>query len=234
MGSGTATTWMRAVLLAGAIGFAVPSAARAATIDIEATDASTGYDVSTGKIETNADGLAATVVQPNTGALFQGKLNWTLQLDTVESPVTIGTRFVGGNASSADVWITDVTGTTVLLALEVNEIFVSNIVPGFAGSFATSLNLGGIDPDVSSGQSSVTITGGTLAGDFGGIGTDGLMFVLMDTPTKNFFPGAVFNSSFSAQSNTQFHFLPVPEPGAGLLIGSALLALAVRERRHRG
>lgn len=221
----------RAALLAGVLAIAAPTASYASLIDIEATDAVTGYDVGTGKIQTGSDGIAGTVVQPGTGALFQGRMNWTLMLDTTESAFTIGTRFIGGNASSNDVWFTDITGATVLLTLEVNEIFVSNIVPGFAGSFATSINLGGIDPDVSSGQSSVTITGGTLANDFGGIGTSGLMFVLMDTPTKNFFPGAVFNSSFSAQSNTQFNFLPIPEPGTAVLVALPLLVGGLWRRR---
>lgn len=222
-------------LVVSAATMLVASSASASLIDIAGTDAVTGFDAGTKVLSSASDGIPGTVVLPNTGTIFGADINFSIVMDGPEMfPVTVGTRFIGANAGSADVWITDPVTFDVLLTIEVNEIFVSNFVFGPAGVFSTSMNFGGIDPDVSSGQSDVTITGGTLAGDYGGVGTDGLMFILLDTPTKAFgFGGTTFSSSFTAQTNTQFNFLPIPEPSTAVLLAGPLMGLGFWRRGVR-
>jgi hypothetical protein len=211
------------------------TSASASFIDLAGTDAVTGYDAGTKVLSSGADSIPGTVVEPNSGTIFGADINFSIVLDGTEaSPVTIGSRFVGANVGSADVWVVDPVTFAVLLTIEVHEIFASNVTFGSAGVFSTSMNFGGIDPDVASGQSDVTITGGDLAGDFGGIGTSGLMFILLDTPTTAFNPGgAIFSSSFTAQTNTQFNFLPVPEPSTAVLLAGPLMGMGLWRRGTR-
>lgn len=224
----------RKAVAGAALAVFLASGASASLIDIAGTDAETGFDATTKVLSSASDGIPGTVVEPNSGTIFGADINWSIVMDGVEQFATIGTRFVGANVGSADVWITDPTTFDVLLTVEIQEIFVTNIVYGPAGVFSTSMNLGGIDSQVATGQSDVTITGGTLAGDFGGIGTSGLMFILLDTPSKAFsFFSPTFGSSFTGQTNSQFNFLPVPEPSTGLLVGLPLIGIALwRKRVH--
>ena len=217
--------------------FAAGAAQAAPIIDfIAATDAVSGYDVGSGVFATTAspgDGLSGVVTQPSGHAVFGANLDLAIDLVGSEGPATIGTVFTGANAMAADLWIHDPLTSAVLLSVEIHSLVVSNIVSGAPGSTFTSVNFGGIDEQVNMGQSLIEISGGSLAADFGGVGTQGLMFMLVNQPSKFFFPGGVFNSSFTAASNIQLKFLPIPEPNTALLVGIPMLGLAMWRRRSK-
>ncbi len=183
---------------------------------IKTTDPAATYTASTGVLKSGAN---AVVLNDVAHALGSSTFSIELHKSGAETAGTVNTLFTG----PAD--ITMVSGSTVLLSLSVASIKVTNIVPGPPGATATSINVG----NLAEGQSLVTITGGTLAGDFGGIGAEGTIFAIDNKPTKWFLPGQVFNTNFSAQMNVQIQI--IPEPGSLLLVAAPLLGMLWARRR---
>jgi hypothetical protein len=202
------------LLSAAALAFVLPSAAW--SIQITGSDAVSAFTVATG-VYTTADGTGdATGEQP--AAVLQTDLHVELQLDAAgEASFTVNTRFEGTPDASPDIFIWD--GSDLLLTADIVFADVSAI-----STTLDAITIGSTDGTFT--KSHITLTGGTLANDFGGVGTPGeIQLFLTDTSLGDItFAtfGNAFQADMTAQTNITIEFYPVPEASvnAMLLLGT--------------
>jgi len=174
-------------------------------------------------------GGSNAVVLPGTSLGSGNTLYLELMLAPAgETAFTFGTGFVATPPlSSPELIIRDALYTPLLMA-DLIGTAVTGMAPGPAGQTTTSVTLG----DVSLLSQHLVLTGGTLAGDFGGVGAIGVISVLLNRPSVDFAFGSFFDQDFTAQMNVQLQFT-TPEPGTGLLVALPLAGLAWWRRRTR-
>ncbi|MDP3938974.1 MAG: PEP-CTERM sorting domain-containing protein [Deltaproteobacteria bacterium] len=225
---------MRRVLLfvmcLGVAMLAAPEGAWADFVDIRASDVTTSF-TSGVNIFTTSTGGEATTVSPSPASLTGKSLHIDMVMSGSETANTTGTRFVGTTDGLADVRITD--GATLLLALDISFIDVTSASGNF-GIF-TVVNFG--SHDLSFGTNKLTVVGGTLADDFGGVGSLANLFMNM-TFVRTYVPGTVFSSSFSTTAATFDLYIDPPpaanpEPSSLALMGGGLALLARRKLRKK-
>lgn len=172
--------------------------------------------------------------------LLSGQVDLEMLLDLSggydpSTDALVSASFTGTGGNEIIVW--DSAGTTALAVFDISFVNVRN-ANGVGGSNVISFG----DPETSETQinSALTLVGGTLAGSLGGAGQIAILDIIFD-PT----PGLPddFNPSFltgypgflgnSLTGGVTWAITIVPEPGTGLLLGSALLALGVHGRRQR-
>ena len=212
------------------VALAMPSGASGAVfVDVRATDVQSSFTAGTNIFTTSTGGEGQTV-SPSPPSLTGKTFHVDMVLSGAETAGTVGTRFVGTNDGLADVRITD--GATLLLALDINFIDVTSAADQFG--FFTVVNFGAHDLGFTTNE--LVVVGGTLADDFGGIGSLANLFVDV-TFFGSYVPGSVFSSNFTTTAANYDVFIdppsPSPEPASLALMGLGLGWLA-RHRARRG
>jgi hypothetical protein len=233
--------------LAAVTALALAAPAGAAPVAIGGVDARSQYTYSAGvgiyTFDDTATSLPGTVTtESGIAGLIGGRITLEIKLDTASfNPATDGVlnaRFIGTGPGS-EIMIWDAALLTVLLSLDVDYIEVTQKAFGGGSSILVGLNLVE-DLGVSS---YLTVTGGTLAGDVGGIGTPAVIKLLLNRPQPALTTGnqaAYFSQSlitvgngYAPTSASNWDLLIIPEPGTALLIGLGLVALAHGRRGTR-
>ena len=144
------------------------------------------------------------------------------------------TPFIGAGGNDILIW--DASRSTVLLAFSVSFVNVRN-----ANGLGSSNLIAFGDPEGSETRinSELQVIGGSLAAAVGGTGSFATLDILLDpipelsTGFGDFlagYPGVLENS---LSGGVVWSITMTPEPGTGLLLGSALVALGVHGRRRR-
>lgn len=246
----------RALLLAAVMAMGTASGASAVSFRIDAVDTQSQYTgftptpvANSGVFTFNDTANGLNVPEPGqvtaseaTGIPVNSLVDLEIALDTSGFDPATGSlasaTFVG-TGPGAELLIWDPTGSTVLLALDIDFIDVTTVGPKpfFDGSFtmgAPSLTQYGL-------SSQLQVVGGTQAASVGGIGTRAVLEILVDSPVPE-----VSTTNVSGYLNDSFVVglpdtppvgqvdiaLTIPEPG-GLLLGAAavLAGLGVARRR---
>jgi hypothetical protein len=98
----------------------------------------------------------------------------------------------------------------------------------------TEFNIGELDPD-NEAHGRITLEGGTMVDEFGGVGTEGTFAVqvIFDAP-RTFQPDTLTSGDFETTANFYFDLdaaPPVPEPGTALLLSLGLIGLSLTRNR---
>jgi hypothetical protein len=244
---------VQAVLLAVALAVGAASTAGATPLRIDAVDVQSQYtgfspvvadsgvftfnDTFNG---TNPSPERGTVTASDVAGLLSGRVDLEIVLDTSSfNPATstpVGAPFVG-TGPGPEIVIWDPTETTVLLAFDVDFIDVTVVAPFGDGSLTLGTpNL----PDYGL-SSQLSVSGGTLAGTVGGIGTRAVLEIIIDSPSPQLTTANLFgylNDSFtvgipgSPPVGQVDIAIVIPEPSVFALGATALVALVLRSRRR--
>jgi hypothetical protein len=168
-----------------------------------------------------------------------------VMLDTSSFNATTGdvrdARFIGtGAGPELTIW----DGATLLLALDVNFIEVSNAfrAGGIVGGADGTIQMGAFDAQTYGVASALTVVGGTLNAAVGGIGTGAVMEVLMSSlnppMTKALLQSGYLGTNFSngvgsTGVSTTWNLAFVPEPQTVVLLAAAALGALGAARRLR-
>jgi hypothetical protein len=205
--------------------FAAQTASAALFELITATDPVASYTASTGVI---TSGASDAVVLPGTSLGSGNTLSIEMQMLGAETGFTFGTLFEATPPAGVPELIIRDGGGAALLTADLLGISVTGMFVGPAGNSLTSVTLG----DVSVSSTHIELTGGSEAGNFGGIGSIGELSVFLNEPSEDFAFGSFFDLDFTAQMNVQLRF-HTPEPGTGLLVAMPLAGMAWWRRRVR-
>lgn len=157
-----------------------------------------GYTAATTTIATTGSG--ATVFQSLVPGITAGPVGvGDLANYSFTSLAVAG---VHGDGTSGSLTVTSADGSTTHLTGSFFDVFVEDII----GNQETGVGL-------------FTVTGGTAAGSFGGIGAIGGMHVTLE----NISGGFTFASNWTG--TTKGEIGPVPEPGTIALLGTGLLGM---------
>jgi len=232
--------------LTGLLALAASSPAAAAPIALGGVDARSEYTYNAGTdvgVYTFADtltGEAGTVTTADLGGFIGGRITLELLLDTTGfDPTTdnmLDAQFIGTGGNEIVIW--DATQTTTLLSFDVD--FVDTVQFGIANGSSITIGentVGGVDV-----TSRLTVTGGTRAGDVGGIGSPAALKLTLNRPqpavTLANFQGywgtslITVGNGYAPLSASNWDLLIIPEPGTLLLVGLGVAALAgVRRSR---
>jgi PEP-CTERM motif len=247
--------WLVAATLAVASLAAGP--ARATNILIGGEDLKSGYDAGTTVFSFMSDGAPGVVtstggvsgLSPLDVVLFDAVLN-SDKCNPAMTPFNPATDFIQGACfvsadanATPDFVIMDASMTTTLLAFNLDKIRVTQ------AAAASGVN----DPDgfivlgdftETTTQSVLTLVGGSLAGQVGGIGSTAHLHVRMDSLDPDILTTAdlsgYFGSNFSAGDGIgnvpvvwDLLIVPVPEPSTGALLALGLGAIAALRRQAR-
>lgn len=163
-----------------------------------------------------------------------GTLHIELTLDGAETANSLGTVFTGTDDGSPD-WYVCCDGGSSYLEGDIDYILLTNFT--FNGSFTqiTTLTFGGTDLGL--GQARITLTGGTLASSYGGVGAEGTLELFLTNLTGSFGVGnlgSLFDAPFTSQTNiNSLTLIHMPEPGTLTLLSGALVGIAAWRRRAR-
>lgn len=192
-------------------------------------------------------GTVTTADNPALAALVGAVIDLEIQLDTSGGfdPATdsiLDATFVGTGAWPEIMIWEDETRTTLLLALDVDFVNVTQILPSFppfipcCGSFT----LGQPELSTLGVQSRLVVAGGSFAGAVGGVGTEAVLQIFISDPVPSFGTADVtnflnddftvgFNVNPSSEVTWEIEF--VPEPSVALLLGAGLVALGAMRGR---
>jgi hypothetical protein len=241
------------ITLLGAGAFLLVVAGAATAVSIGGTDSQSQYtaidgiftfdDTLNGSNPSPEPGTVTTADNPALAALVGGLIDLELLLDTSGFNPAAGfitdASFIGTGAAP-EILIWDSTGSTVLLALDVSFVNVTNALPSEFAPPAGTIVVG--NPTISSvgTDSLITVVGGTFANAIGGIGTQGVLHLNISDPVPSFdiadlsnYLASDFTVGFNANPTSEivWEIEFVPEPGTALLLGSALAALGGWSRR---
>jgi hypothetical protein len=241
------------VLLSVAVLIGMASTAGATPLRIDAVDAESQYtgfnpvvadsgvftfnDTFNG---TNPSPERGTVTSSDVAGLLNGRVDLEIVLDTTSyDPATstpLGAPFVG-TGPGAEIVIWDATETSVLLSFDVSFINVTSVAPFGDGSFAMGApNLNGYGV-----SSQLAVSGGSLAGAVGGIGTAAVLEIIVDSPSPQLTTSNLFgylNDSFTVGIPSQPPVgqvdiaIVIPEPSLFALGTVALAGLVFTSRRR--
>lgn len=223
------------------------SAASAAPVAIGGVDARSDYTYAAGvgiyTFDDTATGEPGTVTtESGIAGLIGGRITLEIMLDTTSfNPATDGVlnaSFVGTGPGS-EIMIWDSALATVLLSLDVGYIEVTQR----AFSSGSRISIGNNVASDLGVTSYLTVTGGTRAGDVGGIGTPAVIKLLLNRPIPALTTGneagyfslspITVGNGYAPLSASNWDLLVIPEPATALLLGLAMAALAHgRRRRH--
>lgn len=222
------------------------TAANAAPIAIGGVDARSEYTYAAGPqlgIYTFADTATSepgTVTTSDLSGFVGGRITLELMLDTTGFVPATGNvldgKFVGtGPGSEVVIW--DATQTTVLLSFDVSFLEVTQR----AFSNGSRISIGDNVASSVGVTSLLTVTGGTRAGDVGGIGTPAALRLQLNRPNpaltttnQNGYwstPTVTVGNGYTPLSASNWDLLIVPEPGTLLLVGAGLGGFAALRRR---
>ncbi|MGH0035052.1 MAG: PEP-CTERM sorting domain-containing protein [Myxococcota bacterium] len=193
-------------------------------------------------------GTVTTADAPGLAGLIGGAIDLEIMLDTSGFNPAAGNlldaSFLGTGAAPEIIIWDSPARNTVLLALDVDFVNVTQILPAFppfipcCGSFTIG------QPEVSSYgvQSQLQVVGGTFAAAAGGIGTGATLQIFISDPVPTLDNTNVnsflnddftvgFNVNPSSEVTWEINF--VPEPGTTLLACSGLAGLAMAGRSRR-
>jgi hypothetical protein len=193
-------------------------------------------------------GTVTTADGAGLAGLIGGAIDLEIMLDTGSfNPATdniLNATFIGTGAGPEIIIWDSPARNTVLLALDVDFVNVTQILPSYppfipcCGSFTIG------QPELSTYgvESQLAVTGGTYAAAVGGIGTGATLQIFISDPVPTFDSTVTttylnddftvgFNVNPSSEVTWELNF--VPEPGTALLaaVGLAGLAMAGRSRR---
>lgn len=231
--------------------------ARATNILIGGEDLKSGYSATSGVFSFLSDGTPGVVTSTGSVSglnqldvvLFDAKLNsdkcnaGMTPFNPATDPIQ-GACFVSADANATpDFVIMDASMTTTLLAFNLEKIRVTQ------AAAASGVN----DPDgyivlgdftETTTQSVLTLVGGSLANQVGGIGSTGHLHVRMDSLDPNILTTAdlsgYFGNDFVAGDGIgnvpvvwDLLIVPIPEPSTAALLALGLGALAALRRQAR-
>ncbi len=193
-------------------------------------------------------GTVTTADGPGLAGMIGGVIDLELMLDTSGyDPATgapLDATFIGtGPGAEIFIW-EDVTRTTMLLALDVSFVNVSQALPLEFAPPRGALTLGNVQLNTLGIESQLEVLTGSFANAVGGVGTLATLQILIDDPLPNGFAladllgGGFWNESLTVGFNTnptssitwEINF-DVPEPGTTTFLISSLLGLACARRR---
>jgi len=264
--------WARSATLSGllAIAAAVVLAAApagAVTISFSGIDAQSQYTGYSGPPGPDTPGIftfddtvnganlapepGVVTAQHNIAGLLGGVINLEMMLDTTggydpaTDQATIAS-FMGTGGNEVTIW--DATQTTLLLSFDLSYVDVRNI--SALGTVNNLVRLGDAEGSLVPNRSLLTVTGGSLAGTVGGLGTQAVLDIVINDPNPALpddlasavagYPG-FWNDSFTSgiaggstpEAGVNWAITIIPEPGTGSLLGLALLGLAGWRRSQR-
>ncbi|MCG8588431.1 MAG: hypothetical protein MJE66_04000 [Proteobacteria bacterium] len=186
--------------------------------------------------------------EENIAGLVGGRINLELFLDTSSyDPATdslLDARFVG-TGPTPEITIWDAGQTTLLLSFDVQFVDVVSASPFGGGALSLGDSPRGDPPQAV--NSSLLVSGGSLAGAVGGIGTEAVLQLILSRPNPAlpiagfpFFNGYLNDSltvgiTTNPLSAVNWDIAIVPEPDTGILVGASLVVLGLlrRERLRR-
>ncbi len=159
------------------------------------------------------------------GVLIPGFTDLSISPDLASSSVILSADF--DSASSAGGYTTGLFGTTPANDLLISDAWGTNTL--LTGNVSTLLLTGrdGTNLGVLAGE--LMITGGSLAGDFGGLGSLFAINFNLDTV----FSSTMFEDDFFGITNGSITRVEVPEPMALALLSMGLFGMTLTRRFYR-
>ncbi len=159
------------------------------------------------------------------GALIPGYTDLSTAPNLATSSVILSADFL--SASSDGTYTTGLFGTTPANDLLISDNFGLNTL--LTGDISTLLLTGREGSNLGVLAGTLNITGGSLAGDFGGVGSLFAINFNLDTV----FEPSMFDSDFFGITNGSIAKVDVPEPMPLVLLSIGLLGMTLTRRFHQ-
>jgi len=177
-----------------------------------------------GSIFYDAAGLAPADLNIS-GVLIPGYTDLSYSPDLATSSVILSADFL--SASSDGSYTTGLFGTTPANDLLISDTFGINTL--LTGNISTLLLTGREGTNLGILAGTINITGGLLAGDFGGVGSLFAINFNLDTV----FNPDMFNSDFFGITNGSITKVEVPEPMPLALLSIGLLGMTMTRKFYK-
>ena len=177
-----------------------------------------------GSIFYSADGTSPADLNVS-GVLIPGYTDLSYAPDLVTSSMILSADFL--SSSSDGSYTTGLFGTTPANDLLISDSFGTNTL--LTGNISTLLLTGRENTNLGVLRGTINITGGLLAGDFGG---EGSLFAINFNLDTVFNPG-MFDSDFYGVTNGSITRVDVPEPSLLALLSIGLLGLTMTRKFYK-